>query len=64
MWYGVGTDTRKRTTTRYPMKSPTDGQDEDGPVPFFRTWPALYASVVVCALVVMALVALFSRWPY
>jgi hypothetical protein len=46
------------------MKSPTDGHDEDGPVPFFGTWSALYTSVVVSALLVMALVALFSRWPY
>ena len=47
-----------------PMKSSHDPQDPDGPVPFFGTWTALYAAVVVSALVVMGLVALFSRWPY
>jgi len=46
------------------MKSSSDRHDEEGPVPFFRTWPAIYTSVVVSALVVMVLVALFSRWPY
>jgi len=38
--------------------------DDDGPVPFFGTWSAIYGAVVLCALAVMGLVALFSRWPY
>jgi hypothetical protein len=46
------------------MKSPHDPQDSEGPVPLFGTWPALYTAVVISALVVMGLVALFSRWPY
>jgi hypothetical protein len=46
------------------MKNPTDRHDENGPVPLFGSWRAIYAAVVVSALVVMALVALFSRWPY
>ncbi len=46
------------------MKNLPDRRDEDGPVPLFGTWPAIYAAVVVSALAVMALVALFSRWPY
>jgi hypothetical protein len=37
---------------------------EDGPVPVFGTWPRIYAAVLACALAVMALLALFSRWPY
>jgi hypothetical protein len=46
------------------MKNPHRPQDPDGPVPLFGTWHALYAAVVISALVVMGLVALFSRWPY
>ncbi len=36
----------------------------DERVPVFGTWPRIYAAVILNALVVMALVALFSRWPY
>jgi len=46
------------------MKTLPDRHGEDGPVPLFGTWRAIYTAVVVSALVVMALVALFSRWPY
>jgi hypothetical protein len=37
---------------------------DDDPVPLFGTWPRIYAAVIVCALVVMALVAIFSSYPY
>jgi hypothetical protein len=37
---------------------------EDEAVPLFGTWPRIYLGVIVTALVVMALVALFARWPY
>ena len=37
---------------------------EDDPVPIFGTWPRIYAAVVICALLVMGLVALFSSWPW
>ena len=37
---------------------------EDDPVPLFGTWPRIYAAVVVSALAVMALVAVFSAFPY
>jgi hypothetical protein len=33
-------------------------------VPVFRTWPRIYLAVVVCALAVMGLVALFLSWSY
>jgi hypothetical protein len=39
------------------------GPDDD-PVPIFRTWPRIYLAVIVSALAVMALVALFSVFPY
>jgi hypothetical protein len=37
---------------------------DDGEVPIFRTWPRLYAAVVLGALAVMAGVAVFERWPF
>ncbi len=33
-------------------------------MPLFGTWPRIYAAVVVSATVVMALLAVFSRWPF
>jgi hypothetical protein len=41
-----------------------DRPDEDPRVPVFGTWGRLYAAVIVNALLVMALLALFERWPY
>jgi hypothetical protein len=38
-------------------------EDEDR-VPLFGSWRAIHAAVILCALVVMALLALFSRWPF
>jgi hypothetical protein len=38
--------------------------EDDDPVPIFGTWRAIYTAVVVWDLIVMALVALFQRWPY
>jgi len=39
-----------------------DEHDEE--VPIFRTWPRIYAAVIVCAVVVMALIGVFSKWPW
>jgi hypothetical protein len=41
--------------------SPPDGDER---VPLFGTWPRIYAAVIVCALAVMALMAVFSLFPY
>ena len=38
--------------------------DDEDPVPIFGTWRGIYTAVVVCAVLVMGLVALFSSWPY
>jgi hypothetical protein len=38
--------------------------DDDDDVPVFGTWRRIYAAVIVSAVVVMALVALFSRWEF
>jgi hypothetical protein len=43
---------------------PAERRDEDDPVPVFGTWRGIYTAVVVCAVLVMGLVALFSSWPY
>ena len=36
----------------------------DDRVPLFGTWRAIHAAVIACALLVMALLAVFSRWPF
>jgi len=36
----------------------------DDRVPLFGTWRAIYAAVAACAIAVMALLALFSRWTF
>jgi len=37
---------------------------DDERVPVFGTWPRIYAAVLLNAVVIMALIYLFSRWPY
>jgi hypothetical protein len=43
--------------------APPDRRPDDR-VPVFGTWPRIHAAVVVSALAVMGLLALFSRWPF
>jgi hypothetical protein len=38
--------------------------EDDDPVPLFRTWPRIYGAVILTALGVMGLIALFSSWKY
>jgi hypothetical protein len=38
--------------------------EDDDPIPIFRTWPRIYAAVILNALLVMALVFVFSSWPW
>jgi len=38
--------------------------DEDEPVPIFGSWRRIYAAVILSALGVMVLIALFSRWEF
>jgi anti-sigma-K factor RskA len=45
-----------------PETRPPEGQDDR--VPLFGTWRAIHAAVALCAALVMALLALFSRWPF
>ena len=37
---------------------------DDERIPVFGTWPRIYAAVILCALFSMALIALFSGWPF
>jgi hypothetical protein len=37
---------------------------DDDRVPLFGTWRAIHAAVIACALLVMGLLAVFSRWPF
>ena len=38
--------------------------DPEDPVPVFGSWPRIYAAVILWALVVMVLIALFSHARY
>ncbi len=51
------------STKQTSAQPPADAAD-DARVPLFGTWTAIHLAVVVCALVVMALLAVFSRWPF
>ena len=42
----------------------TTAPDDDERVPIFGTWPRIYAAVILCALAVMGLIAVFSSWKY
>jgi uncharacterized membrane protein len=45
--------------------SDSGGENSDsGPVPIFGTWRRIYLSVIIVNLIAMALVFLFSRFPY
>ncbi len=46
------------------MARSREESDDGEPVPIFGTWARIYAAVVVAALLVMGLIAVFSRWPY
>ena len=38
--------------------------DEQERVPIFGTWRGIYTAVIVSALAMMGLIAIFSAWPY
>jgi hypothetical protein len=44
--------------------NPPSPPADDDPVPVFGTWRRIYAAVILSALAVMALVAVFSVFPY
>jgi hypothetical protein len=46
------------------MAEEVPDRHDDDRVPLFGTWPVIYGAVVVSAVVVMVLLALFSRWPF
>jgi hypothetical protein len=43
---------------------PIPSWEEGGAPPLFGSWRAIHAAVIVCAVAVMVLAALFSRWPF
>jgi hypothetical protein len=47
-----------------PMPETEPPERPDDRVPLFGTWKAIHAAVLASALVVLALLALFSRWPF
>ena len=46
------------------MPAPSPAPDDAESVPIFGTWPRIYAAVILCELVSVALIALFSAWKY
>ncbi len=46
-----------------PPPRPPGREDEDR-VPLFGSWPAIHGAVIAWAVVVMVLLALFSRWHF
>ena len=46
------------------MPAPRAAPDDDERVPIFGTWARIYAAVILCELVSMALIAVFSAWKY
>lgn len=38
--------------------------DEQERVPIFGTWRGIYTAVIVSAITIMGLIAVFSYWPY
>jgi hypothetical protein len=47
-----------------PETPPTPSARDEAEVPLFGTWRRIHVAVVASAFVVMALLALFSRWPF
>jgi hypothetical protein len=47
-----------------PGPGPGSPPDDHDPVPIFRTWPRIYAAVLLCLAVVMAAIALFQHWSF
>ncbi len=43
---------------------PTASPEDEQRVPLFGSWRAIHAAVVVWALIVLALLFAFSRWPF
>ena len=40
------------------------GREEEDRVPLFGSWRAIHGAVIAWAVVVMVLLALFSRWAF
>jgi len=38
--------------------------DQEDPVPIFGSWGRIYTAVILSALAVMGLIALFSHWKF
>ena len=46
------------------MPAPAGPDRDHERVPISRTWARIYGAVIAVALLVMGLIAVFSRWPY
>jgi hypothetical protein len=43
---------------------PTTPEPDEDIVPVFSSWPRIYGAVILSALLVMALIAVFSSYPF
>lgn len=57
-------DTPEPRASDSSRQPPAEGLEADRRVPLFGTWRAIHGAVIACALLVMGLLALFSRWPF
>jgi hypothetical protein len=55
---------RSGAAPRMPVHPPEHPPDTEDAVPVFGSWRRIHAAVALSALAVMALLLLFSRWPY
>lgn len=46
------------------MRAGAPPAPDDDQVPIFGTWRGIYSAVIVCALAVMGLIAIFSSWRF
>ncbi len=45
-------------------KTAERGAEDQDRVPFFGTWRAIHLAVLLWAVVVITLLAVFARWPF
>ena len=46
------------------MSDPDQRPDDDDVVPIFGTWRAIYRAVIGTTVVMLVLIAAFSKWPF
>lgn len=47
-----------------PAVTHNSAPDDDQHVPIFGSWAGIYTAVIVCAVLAMVLIGLFSTWKF